>query len=117
MDLKLDGLTNDLQLQAGRLATVTATAEKAQRIRSRLLTVKGSWFLDTNYGLDYFGVIWVKTTPLAIKVAHVIETILLASDDGDQVTRFDIDFDTANRVLSGSADVTAKDGSTITVSV
>ena len=81
------------------------------------MTVQGEWFLDTTFGLDYFGVIWVKATPSAVLAAHVKETILKSADPGDLITEFEMDYDGLTRNLTVTAVLTSSDGTTITVGV
>ena len=123
MDILFDPSTGDYQLQAGRLVAAVGAQAKAQRIRNRLLTVRGSWFLDLKYGLDYRNVIWPKDVPFAIKAAHVKEVILQAcvepgqTSTTDVITRFDMDFNGANRTMSLTVSVQTASGEIITVGV
>ena len=82
-DMKLDPLTNDIKITQGEVETVSGRDAKAQRVRSRLLLVLGEWFLDTTFGLDYLGVVFVKATTRAVLSAHVKREILRAADPGD----------------------------------
>jgi len=116
-DLLIDPLTNDLSLDQGTAETVAAAQAKAQRIRSRLLTVRGEWFLDLTFGLDYYGVIWVKETSNAVIAAHIQREILRGADAGDQITAFTMARDSATRSLTVTAELTASDGTTINVSI
>lgn len=117
-DMFLDPDTNDLSLAGGRPVTVATNGDlKAQRIRNRLMTVKGEWFMDTEYGLDYRGVIWVKAVPMAVKGAHIRNEILKAADVGDQITEFSMTLDNETRQLSVTATVASPTGTTTTVSI
>ena len=116
-ELKLDPLTNDIALEQGVVVLTTGSEASAQRIRSRLLTVRGEWFLDTNFGLDYHGVIWVKGLPAAVVDAHIQREILRGADKGSRITSYVRNFDSATRHLSVSAQVESPDGVTITVSI
>lgn len=116
-DLKIDPATDDITITQGAPETVTGrdTVSKAQRIRARLLTVRGEWLTDVNFGLDYYGVIWVKGTSQAVLTAHVQREIMQEADPGDKITRFDLDYDGTTRTLSVEATLTAADGSETTI--
>lgn len=121
MDLYVDPGTNDLVIAGGRPVMLTTAASlKAQRIRNRLLTVRGSWFDDINYGLDFHGVVWVKSTPRPVLYAHIQNEILKAADTGDRITKFEAEFDGITRKLSVLVEVVPFGGAvgeTISVSI
>ena len=116
-DLRLVSTTNDMVITQGRPEMVSGADEKAQRIRSRLLTVRGEWFLDTNFGLDYLGVVWVKKTTRAVLEAHIKREILLEADTDDTITQFVMLYDGSTRSLSVTALLQSPDGSTTTVEI
>lgn len=118
IDLTLDSETNDLVLTQGRLTTVTGGDLKGQKIRNRLLTAKGELPYDTDFGLDYFGIIWVKQMPEVVKIAHIKATILESADIGDRITAFEYSLDSQTRELTVSATVeSVATGESISVSV
>jgi len=57
MDLKLN---NDLELKNGDLLIIQNASATAQRIRHRLLTFQGEWFLDLLFGPTYREDILIK---------------------------------------------------------
>lgn len=116
-DLSLDPDTNDISVVQGRPVTISGRDAKAQRIRSRLMTVRGEWFLSTGFGLDYLGVIFVKATTPAVLAAHVKREILREADPGDLITQFDMQYDGLTRTMDVTAVLESPDGSTITVGV
>lgn len=117
MDLYIDPDTNDISLAGGRAVTVSANEEKVQRIRNRLMTVKGEWFTDLDYGLDYENVIWNKQASMGVKAAHIQATILAAADPGDKITAFDMQFDGVTRTLSVQATVQFGNGEQATITI
>ena len=118
MDLKIDPATNDISLTQGLVDTVTAAnLSKAQRIRSRLMTIRGEWFLDTTFGLDYYGVVWVKGTPREVLAAHVKREILREADAGDKITSFEMDYVGSTRTLTVTAKLQNADGTSTSVSI
>ncbi len=61
--LQENATDGDLNISGGSLVTIDSRAtETGQRILSRIKTVLGEWFLNTNFGLDYRTAIWNKQT-------------------------------------------------------
>ena len=114
-DLRIDPNTDDIVMTQGRPETVTDKEAKAQRIRSRLLTVRGEWFLDTTFGLDYLNVVYNKKVPRPVLAAHIKTEILRAADPGDLITQFSMDFDGVTRNLDVKATLKSPDGTTTIV--
>lgn len=79
MDLKL---INDLVIENGDLVLVEGSTAAAQRIRHRLLTFRGEWFLDLVFGPTYREDILIKNPRLDV-VTAVIKSEILKSADGD----------------------------------
>ena len=94
MDLKLDTATNDLALEKGDLLTVSGGDEYAQRIKDRLKTFVGEWFLNLSYGIDYRNRILVKNARVSVIAAHV-RTAILKSAPG-KITAFSYELDDRN---------------------
>ena len=108
--------THDLELVAGVLQLADGEEEeRAQKIQSRLLIVKGEWFADTELGLDYHGVVWVKGTPVPVVLAHVQRVALAAAGDGSQIESADVTQNTTTRTASVSLSVRLPTGETVTV--
>lgn len=76
MDLKLEKLTNDIAITSGDVVTIKGLDEAAQRIKDRLLTFRGEWFLNLSFGVDYIGKIMVKNPRNSIISAHIRSEIL-----------------------------------------
>lgn len=115
-DFKLNPVTNDIIITKGRPETVEARDEIAQHIRSRLLIVRGEWFLDKDFGLDYYGKVWVRLTPRAVLLAHIRREILKEASVGDKVTELDFTYDGRTRTFSVTAKLVGADGITTSVS-
>lgn len=103
MDLKFD---NDLVIENGDIQTVSGADEIGQRIRDRLLTFKGEWFLDLSYGPDYRADILVKNPSINV-VTAVLKKEILKSADG-KFTDFSAEF--VNRKLTISFDLQTSNG-------
>lgn len=54
------GKDGDLVFESRRIATVSGTEAFAQRVRLRLSTVRGSYWADTTYGVDYQRLAWSR---------------------------------------------------------
>lgn len=62
MDIKLGN--EGVILRGGKLELTSSRGESlAQRLTIRLRTFFGSWFLNTQYGVDYFKRVFEKTIP------------------------------------------------------
>ena len=62
VDLKLDADTHDLVFEDGDLVIERDPGEVlAQRVRVRLRTWLGEWYLDAGFGTDYRGTILVRS--------------------------------------------------------
>lgn len=95
IDLKYQ---NDLVIESGDLATVEENEAAAQRIKDRLLTFNGEWFLDLSFGPDYRKDILIKN-PRQDVVNAVIKNEILKSKDGT-FSEFSIDFDSERRMTT-----------------
>jgi hypothetical protein len=76
-DLAINSGTGDLYLNSTNdLATVDSINGIQQDILQRLSTFFGEWFLDTSYGIDWFGMILVKNPDQKKIDALFVSTIL-----------------------------------------
>ena len=118
-NLSIDPLTNDLILVKQNLVLTSDTAALAQLCESRLLMIKGDYFLDKTQGIPYVSEVFVKTTDRAL-VDSFFKNILLETDgvksiieySGEYVgsTRtYKVEFkvDTVSGAVTGSTEVEA----------
>lgn len=105
MDLKFD---NDLVIQKGDLVLVSGANASAQRIRDRLLTFRGEWFLDLDYGPNYLRDVMIKNPRLNI-VAAILKQQILKSEPGAEFISFDASIN-ASRKLSLSYELSTLNG-------
>jgi len=80
MDLKL---ANDLEVKNGDLSLIQDASATAQRIRHRLLTFRGEWFLDLLFGPTYREDILIKNPRLDVVTAIIKSEILKSVDAGN----------------------------------
>lgn len=107
--------SGDLVVENGSLQSLVhdeGVSEAAQRIRSRLLTVKGEWFLNVSFGLDYRGVIWKKSIPSQVRDAHIQRQALLSAGQGSKVRSYSAEVNGETRTLTVSMDVQLASGET-----
>lgn len=86
---------------------LTGTQSVGQRIYTRLRCVKNDWFLNYNFGIDYFS----ANSEL---ITEQIRTTILSTDGVVELLRFDVELND-NRVLSVSATVRDETGELIEV--
>jgi len=97
---------NDITIEKGDLVMVDGANETAQRIRDRLLTFRGEWFLDLLFGPDYRNDILIKNYRINV-VSAIIKKEILKSEDGE-FTKFEASF--VDRKLSLSYEFIGADG-------
>ena len=109
--LQENATDGDLVFNGASLVTIDDRAtETGQRIVSRVKTVKGEWFLDTEFGLDYRNAVWNKQTPAQARDAHIQRQALLSSGRGSKILRYSTTFQSAERTLQVFMDVQDLDG-------
>lgn len=101
MDLKINKLNNDLSIASGDIETIKGIDEAGQRIRDRLLTFIGEWFLNLSFGVDYIGRIMVKNPRTSVVSAHLRSEILKSADG--KITAFSSNIE--DRVLTVNYDM------------
>lgn len=80
MDIKLDD-NGDVSFTDGESSVTTIGAEDlAQRIRIRLNTFQGEWFMDNTLGVDWWNRVFGKNRSKAAVDALIQEQILLEPD-------------------------------------
>lgn len=95
MDIKFG---DDIEIVNGDIATVDEPQASGQRIRHRLLTFRGEWFLDLLFGPPYIEQVFVKN-PRVDLIGAVIRGEILKSASG-QFTSFSATLNNAARRLS-----------------
>lgn len=111
LDLKLH---DDLVIENGDLALVRDADATAQRIRHRLLTFRGEWFLDLLFGPNYRKDVLIKNPRLDVVTAG-IKSEILKSSDGGVFTGFEATLDSDRKLTTiYSLD---KEGETLTETI
>ncbi len=123
MDIKLNSETGDVLLSTTNTITTpvftTTTSENlAQRLKIRLQTFKGEWFLDGTIGIDYFNQIAGKNRSKAA-VDAIIQAEILKEQEVLQITAYSSVVDKTTRKITIQFTVRTVDGfySTLTASI
>lgn len=89
---------NDIEIVNGDIALIEEPAASGQRIRHRLLTFRGEWFLDLLFGPPYREEVLVKNPRLDV-IGAILKSEILKSVDGE-FTAFEASLNNATRNLS-----------------
>jgi len=123
MDIKLNDETGDVLLSTTNTITTpvftTTTSENlAQRLKIRLQTFKGEWFLDGTIGIDYFNQIAGKNRSKAA-VDAIIQAEILKENEVLQITAYSSVVDKTTRKITIQFTVRTVDGfySTLTATI
>jgi hypothetical protein len=104
MDFKLDPLEHDILWKNGPLTkdctTQPYTETVGQRLKIRLLTFMGEWFLDTTYGVPYWQrLLGIKQTSKAA-IDLIFQQQILAESGVKEIVSFDSTFKNRQYSLS-----------------
>lgn len=123
MDIKLNDETGDVLLSTTNTITTptftpTTSENLAQRLKIRLQTFKGEWFLDGTIGIDYFNQIAGKNRSKAA-VDAIIQAEILKEQEVLQITAYSSVVDKTTRKITIQFTVRTIDGfySTLTASI
>ena len=75
-DLRLDPVTGDLDISNDQLRLTEGAEAIAQRMRLRLSMQTGEWFLNITDGIDWRGLVFVRTPDLATLGVQLRQRIL-----------------------------------------
>jgi len=98
MDLLLDPVSHDCVFINGATpVTLERTEVVAQRLKIKLLTFRGEWFLDLGYGIPYFSRILGHKNKKGV-VDQIFQTAILEERGVREITFFESTL--VNRVYS-----------------
>lgn len=98
----------------GRLVVVTDKLEcAAVKLKNRFRLFLGEWFLDTRIGVPWFQFVFVKNPDLSV-IRRLLNRIILSVPPIITVTKLDLDYDPAARVLGFSFEAVGDDGRILT---
>jgi len=114
MDILLNEDTHDAVFVNGATPITSSVSEGLkQRLKIKLLTFRGEWFLDTNYGTPYFQEILGKNRSKGT-LDLIFRQILTLDKDVVNIVRFESKLST-NRVYTLTFSVVGRDGITIEI--
>lgn len=113
MDIKLNEVSHDCIWENGPLTdagiTHPYTENVSQRLKILLLSFKGEWFYDTQYGVPYYqSILGKKTSKAAVDL--IIQTAILSEPGVKQIVSFSSTL--INRQYSLTFQVKVVDGTT-----
>jgi len=109
MDLLLDRQTHDLVVSPFDLELVDGIDLIRQRLKQRLLTIRGEWFLNQDIGLPWFSELNAKGTPESRVRSLLIENIV-ETEGVESLESFELDYNSATRTLLVEFEVKAAEG-------
>ena len=83
--------SNNLVIENNTFRLVDDGAELVQRLRCRLLSYMGEWFLDVSSGIAYFQEIFTKPVDIA-NVESLIKEQILDTEGVTSITQFAMEF-------------------------
>lgn len=98
-DIKLDTVTHDIIIEDSDFSMVSEGDWLLQSVKIKLLFFLGEWFLDTTYGLDYFGLVYIKGPDINL-IDNMIKIALLEYDEIIEILEYSSDYNSTNRTLT-----------------
>lgn len=106
---KIDA-NHDLSVVNGRLELVTGSEEVAQRIKTRVLFIKGESLTDKDYGVDYFGRVFGGGPGRKVIADAELKRIVAETDGVRRMRSFTSTLNRSTRALSIETRVEYDDG-------
>jgi len=94
---KLDS-DHDMMYGQGRSNFITAAAAVGQAVYTRLLMLRGEWFLDTEAGVPYMTDVMIKPANLAL-VESALKQVILETEGVNQIRDFSMLLNSVERSL------------------
>lgn len=108
MTLKLD-TNGDLAIENTRLVLIQGADEVRQMLQTRLLTVRGEWFLNLLEGVPYYEDFFKKQVNINI-ITSVLKKHIRETRGVLKLLEFNIDSITSDRLFSVNFSVQSQDG-------
>ena len=99
IDLKLELDTHDLAIEDSDLQLVSDLDWLVQSVKIKLLAFLGEWFLDSTFGLDYYGLVFTKGPDLNL-IDNMIKIALLEYAEIVKILSYESSFDVSQRALT-----------------
>lgn len=113
LDILIDDLTGDARFDAdGDIEAVTEEIEVIrQAVQQAWRTQKGEWFLDTDFGVDYLGLVFVKVPDTKVAIPAELRRVALSVDGVDRVDNIELTINQITRKMTGTATIDTQFGS------
>ena len=96
--------------------TNTTALYVQQKLRIKLSTFKGEWYLDNTLGIDYFNSVLIKDPNLNL-IEDVYKTKISEVDGVEEIVEFDLLFDKSTRTFTIDFKVKITTGEEISLTV
>lgn len=114
MDILLDEDTHDaIFLNGATPVTPNLLGSLKQRLKVKLLTFKGEWFLDTNYGTPYFQQIFGKNRSKGA-IDLIFRELIQDDEDVVNIIRFESEI-SSDRTYALTFSVKSRTGETLEI--
>lgn len=97
--------TNDMTYGQGRSNFISQSSAVAQAVYTRLLLLRGEWFLDTDAGVPYLQDVTIKPANLSL-AESAIKQAIIETDGVNELRTFELVFDPTTRRATVKATVT-----------
>lgn len=116
IDLELDLNTHDLVIRNFTFGTTQSKeVEITQRLKIKLLFFKGEWIHNINYGIDYYGQIFIKGIDLE-DIDDIFRTQIANEDGVKDLISYSSSFNSSTRELTVQAKVLTDSGEILNLS-
>ena len=114
LDILIDDVTGDARFDAdGDIEAVTEDIEVIrQAVQQAWRTQKGEWFLDTDFGVDYIGLVFVKAPDIKVAIPAELRRVALGVEGVDRVDNIVLTLNSITRKMTGTATIDTEFGST-----
>ncbi len=113
LDILIDDATGDARFDAdGDIEAVTDELEVIRlAVQQAWRTQKGGWFLDTDFGVDYKGLVFVRNPDTAVAIPAELRRVALGVDNVDRVDNIVLTNNPITRKMTGTATIDTQFGS------
>lgn len=111
-DILIDSVTNDaIFINGSTPITDTQNLTVAQKLKIKLQTFKGEWFLDTTVGIPFFQTIFQRGVSKAT-VDSIFQEVILSEPKVKEIVEFNSIIDPLTRIYQLSFKVRTLDNTT-----
>ena len=116
MDLLLDTVTHDMVFTNGGTSVTSQLTEiVAQRLKIKLLTFKGEWILNTEFGIPYFTDVFGKVSSKTY-VDAIFQKAIIETEGVTKITSFYSEVSNSRHYVV-TFSVSTSSGETVTITI